>query len=63
MTDEAQTEVHPVTQMGSTFAERKAAYAKAVSKVAPKQVDEDSADVEDKAVKPTKPTKRPTKKS
>lgn len=61
MTDEATSEVPAVTQMGSTFAERKAAYAKTGKKVEPKQVDEDSAEVEDKAVKST--TKRAAKKS
>lgn len=57
MSDE-QIVVPAVTQMGSTFADRKAAYEKVAPKVEPKQVDDSEEGVEDKAVSSAQTKKR-----
>lgn len=61
MSDE-QIAVPAVTQMGSTFADRKAAYEAAAKKVEPKQVAKDEDDVEDKAVSSAQTKKRAASK-
>lgn len=53
----------PVTQMGATFAERKAAREAAEKKTVTKQVDDTAESVEDKAIKPAESERSARKKS